>query len=75
MLVSRLENPRVVYAASSRDVAAYGFEDLRFYRELARPAAERMIVEDGAGPEQRDQAVSGLRQWTEKLPFPVEPKY
>lgn len=67
--------PRVVYAATSHDVATYGFEDLQFYRELARPAAERMIVEDEAGPEQRDQAVNGLRQWTEKLPLPVEPKY
>jgi tRNA(Arg) A34 adenosine deaminase TadA len=66
---------RVVYAATSYDVATYGFEDLQFYRELARPGEERLIVEHAAGQDQRDEAVRGLREWTEKLPFPVEPKY
>jgi tRNA(Arg) A34 adenosine deaminase TadA len=66
---------RVAYAATSYDVATYGFEDLQLYRELTKPSAERLIVEQAAGQEQRDQAVQGLREWTEKLPFPVEPKY
>jgi tRNA(Arg) A34 adenosine deaminase TadA len=66
---------RVVYAATSHDVAAYGFEDLQLYRELTKPHEQRLIVEEAAGQEQRDEAVRGLREWTEKLPFPVEPKY
>ena len=40
--------PRVVYAATSYDVATYGFEDLQFYRELTRPNDERSIQEDAA---------------------------
>jgi guanine deaminase len=66
---------RVVYAATSYDVATYGFEDLQFYRELAKPNGERLIVQQAAGQEQRDEAVRGLRDWTETLGFPVEPKY
>jgi guanine deaminase len=66
---------RVVYAATSYDVATYGFEDLQLYRELTKPSGERLIVEQAAGQDQRDQAVKGLRDWTEKLPSPVEPKY
>ena len=66
---------RVVYAATSYDVATYGFEDLQLYRELTRPNEERLIVEQAAGQEQHDEAVRGLREWTGKLPFPVEPKY
>lgn len=67
--------PRVVYAATSHDVATYGFEDLQFYRELTRPLGDRLIVEQASGQDQRDEAVAGLREWAEKLPFPVEPKY
>jgi guanine deaminase len=67
--------PRVVYAATSHDVATFGFEDLQFYRELTRPSDERSIQEDAADGELREAAASGLRAWTEKLPFPVEPKY
>jgi tRNA(Arg) A34 adenosine deaminase TadA len=66
---------RVVFGATSYDVATHGFEDLWFYRELTKPSNERMIVEQAAGQEQRDQAVQGLRDWTETLGFPVEPKY
>jgi guanine deaminase len=66
---------RVVYGATSHDVATYGFEDLQLYRELTKPNAERMMVEQAADPEQRDQAVTGLRDWTDTLGFPVEPKY
>jgi guanine deaminase len=66
--------PRVVYAATSHDVATYGFEDLQFYRELTRPHDQRTIREDAAEGELRDAAVAGLRAWTETLPFEVEPK-
>lgn len=66
---------RVVYGATSYDVATYGFEDLQFYRELAKPPNERLITEQAADQDQRDAAVNGLRGWTSKLPSPVEPKY
>ncbi|MGH3219875.1 MAG: nucleoside deaminase [Streptosporangiaceae bacterium] len=67
--------PRVVYAATSYDVATYGFEDLQFYRELTRPNDQRSVQEDAAGGELRELAASGLRAWAGQLPFPVEPKY
>jgi guanine deaminase len=66
---------RVVYAATSYDVATYGFKDLQLYRELTKPNEERLIAEQAAGQDQREEAVRGLRDWTEGLPSPVEPKY
>lgn len=67
--------PRVVYAATSHDVATYGFEDLRLYRELTKPRGERLIAEQAGSSGQRDEAVKGLREWTQQLRSPVEPKY
>ncbi|MGH3401322.1 MAG: nucleoside deaminase [Streptosporangiaceae bacterium] len=67
--------PRVVYGATSHDVATYGFEDLQFYREIGRRSDERLIQEDAAGDELREAAAAGLRAWAERLPSPVEPKY
>ena len=67
--------PRVVYGATSHDVATYGFEDLQFYQELTRPQAERSVKEVAADGELREAAVAGLRAWTRTLPFDVEPKY
>jgi len=66
---------RVVYAATSHDVATYGFEDLCLYRELTKPNEDPLIAEQAADEELREQAVQGLRDWTEKLGFAVEPKY
>jgi guanine deaminase len=66
--------PRLVYAATSHDVATFGFEDLRFYRELTRPPAERSLPETAADEPLRQQAASALRDWADQLPFPVEPK-
>ena len=67
--------PRVVYGATSYDVATYGFEDLQFYRELTRPSGERSVQEDAADDDLRAAATAGLRAWAEQLPAPVEPKY
>jgi len=67
--------PRVVFGATSHDVATYGFEDLQFYRELTRPAGQRSIQEDSAEGPLRETAAAGLRAWAQKLPFPVEPKF
>jgi guanine deaminase len=67
--------PRVVFAATSYDVATYGFEDMQFYRELTYPAGKRFLQEDAAGDRQRQNAAAVLRAWADKLPFDVEPKY
>ena len=40
--------PRVVFGATSYDVARYGFEDLQLYRELSQPASGRSLREDTA---------------------------
>jgi guanine deaminase len=67
--------PRVVFGATSHDVATYGFEDLQFYRELTYPVVGRFLQEDAADDGQRQDAAAVLRSWAEKLPFDVEPKY
>ncbi len=33
--------PRIVYGATSHDVATHGFEELQLYRELSHPAERR----------------------------------
>jgi tRNA(Arg) A34 adenosine deaminase TadA len=67
--------PRLVYAATSHDVAINGFEDLQFYRELTLPNAERTLLKETAvGGEARTTAASSLGSWADKLPSPVEPK-
>jgi len=52
---------RVVFGATSHDVARYGFEDLQFYRELSRTAEQRLLCEDPAEQDMRDQAADVLR--------------
>lgn len=67
--------PRLVYAATSHDVAAHGFEDLQFYRELALPNAERRLLSEvSVGGERRAAAAGALKEWTALLPDPVVPK-
>ncbi|MDQ2876341.1 MAG: nucleoside deaminase [Actinomycetota bacterium] len=67
--------PRLVFGATSYDVATYGFEDFQLYRELTLPADRRLLREDAAEGTLREDAASALRAWTENLPAPVEPKY
>ncbi len=67
--------PRLVYGATSYDVATYGFEDLQFYRELTLPAGKRFLRADGDEGDLRRDAAAALRAWAEQLPFEVEPKY
>lgn len=68
--------PRLVYAATSQDVARNGFEDLQFYRQLALPNADRTLLsETSAEGETRELAARTLASWADKLPFPVEPKF
>lgn len=66
---------RLVYAATSHDVAVNGFEDLQFYRQLSFPNAERtLLTETAADGETRQIAATALASWADKLPVPVEPK-
>lgn len=67
--------PRLVFGATSHDVATYGFEDLQLYRELTHPAERRSVREEVADGPSRECAVDVLRQWAEQLPEPVQPKY
>ena len=67
--------PRLVFAATSNDVAANGFEDLQLYRELARPREARTLREEAADSPLQRQATRILRAWGDRLPSPVEPKY
>ncbi|MGW2819431.1 nucleoside deaminase [Streptomyces sp. NPDC001443] len=67
--------PRLVYAATSRDVAVNGFEDLQFYRQLTVSNAERtLLAETAVDGEVREIATKALASWADKLPSPVEPK-
>lgn len=66
--------PRLVYGASSHDVALYGFEDLQLYRELTLPHDHRSLRETGAEGTLRQDAVSVLKAWTSTLEAPVVPK-
>jgi guanine deaminase len=54
---------RVVYAASSDDLAEQGFRDLAIYRELALPAGQRALREDPSDETTRREAVATVRDW------------
>lgn len=66
--------PRLVYGASSHDVATYGFEDLQLYRELALPQADRVLSGETPDGTIKADAVSVLKAWADALPEPVLPK-
>ena len=66
--------PRLIFAATSHDVATWGFEDLQLYRELTVPADTRTLHEEAASPTLRAEAVRILKSWADLLPEPVEPK-
>ena len=67
--------PRLVFGATSHDVATYGFEDLQLYRELTQTAEHRSLTEQAADGPLHTQATDVLREWAELQPAPVEPKY
>lgn len=67
--------PRLVFGATSHDVATYGFEDLQFYRELTYRAEDRFLREEPAGGSLHAEATAVLRAWAARLPVGVEPKY
>jgi guanine deaminase len=67
--------PRLVFGATSHDVATYGFEDLQFYRELTHPAEQRSLPAESAGGDLGAAAADVLRSWAEQFPETVQPKY
>jgi tRNA(Arg) A34 adenosine deaminase TadA len=66
---------RLVFGATSHDVATYGFEDLQLYREFATDLERRSLPEVGADAPIRNLATDVLRSWAENFPEPVTPKY
>ncbi|WP_369217484.1 nucleoside deaminase [Streptomyces flavofungini] len=68
--------PRVVYGATTRDAAAHGHEDLRFYREVALPgAALRSLDQVPVQGAPHSAAVDVLAAWAAARPAgSVEPK-
>jgi tRNA(Arg) A34 adenosine deaminase TadA len=67
--------PRLVFGATSYDVATYGFEDFQLYRELGYAADKRFLQEDAADGPLHQDAADVLRAWADRLPFDVEAKY
>ena len=67
--------PRLVFGATSYDVATYGFEDFQLYRELSYTADKRFLQEDAADDPLHQDAADVLRAWADQLPFDVEAKY
>ncbi len=59
--------PRVVFGATSSDVAACGLQDLQLYVELARPVGQRSIREDGCDGDLRHDATVLLNDWARQL--------
>jgi guanine deaminase len=59
---------RLVFGATSHDVATYGFEDLQLYRELAAGAEHRSLNEVSAGGPLRELASDVLRDWANTFP-------
>jgi tRNA(Arg) A34 adenosine deaminase TadA len=57
--------PRVVSAATSRDLAGYDFQDLAFYTELGLPAESRSMCEDADREEVRREALLAVQGWAE----------
>jgi len=66
---------RLVFGATSYDVATYGFEDLQLYREMATSTEHRSLPEASADESLRTLAANVLRDWTDNFPEPVTPKY
>jgi guanine deaminase len=58
--------PRVVFAATSRDLAGYDFQDLAFYTELGLPAGRRSMREDADREEVRREALLAVQDWAQR---------
>ena len=58
--------PRVVFAATSRDLAGYDFQDLAFHAELGLPAERRTMREDADQGELRQDALLTVQDWAQR---------
>ena len=58
--------PRVVFAATSRDLAEYDFQDLAFYTELGLAAERRTMREDADQGELRQNALLTVQDWAQR---------
>jgi len=59
----RASVPRIVFAATSRDLVEYDFQDLAIYTELRLPAGHRSMREDADGEGLRQDALMAVRDW------------
>jgi guanine deaminase len=57
---------RIVFAATSRDLAEYDFQDLAFYAELRLPTESRSMREDADQDELRQEALMAVRDWARR---------
>jgi tRNA(Arg) A34 adenosine deaminase TadA len=57
---------RVVFAATTSDLAGYDFQDLAIYAQLTRSAEKRSIREVAAGAGMRDDALAAIRDWAQR---------
>ena len=57
---------RVVFAATSYDLAECGFRDLAIYSQLGLPIEHRSIQEDANDEELRQGAVIAVRDWAQR---------
>ncbi len=58
--------PRVVFAATTNDVAECGLRDLAIYEQIRLPALRRSIQEDAGESDLRQDAISVLRDWASR---------
>jgi guanine deaminase len=58
--------PRVAFAATSRDLAGYDFQDLAFYTELGLPAERRTMREAADRDEVRREALLAVQDWAQR---------
>jgi guanine deaminase len=57
---------RIVFAATSHDLAEYGFQDLAIYGQIGLSRELRSIREDAAEEEIRQRAIAAVRDWTRR---------
>jgi hypothetical protein len=55
-----------VFAATSRDLAEYDFQDLAFYRQLRLLAGSRSMREDADEGELQQDALAAVRDWAHR---------
>jgi len=58
--------PRVVFAATSHDLAEYDFQDLAIYVQLGQSAQRRSMREDADEEELRQDALTVVRDWAQR---------